>query len=198
MNGAPETRQSLLVRLLDRQNQQAWDEFASIYEPLVYRLARRQGFQHADALDLTQDVLGTVSHAIERFDPDPSKGSFRAWLNRIARNLIINALTRGRDVLGTGETAVHDLLHSTPVEDTAASRLFELEYQRELFRCAADRVREQFSADTWRAFWLTAVEGLPNDQAAGRLGKTPGAVRIARCRVLAKLRTEVQRLEETN
>ena len=60
MKEAPETRHSLLLRLQTTCDQQAWDEFVAIYEPLVYRLARAKGLQHADALDLSQEVLNLL------------------------------------------------------------------------------------------------------------------------------------------
>jgi RNA polymerase sigma-70 factor (ECF subfamily) len=53
----PNTRNSLSLRLSDACDAEAWDQFASIYEPLVYRLARAKGFQDADAREIVQEVL---------------------------------------------------------------------------------------------------------------------------------------------
>ena len=66
MQELPETRDSLLVRMRDPRDGQAWAEFVQIYEPVVYRLARGQGLQDADARDLTQQVLMAVAARVER------------------------------------------------------------------------------------------------------------------------------------
>ena len=191
----PDTRKSLLVRLADPTQGQAWEEFVAIYEPLIYRLARAKGLQHADAQDMTQEVFSVVGKAIDRFDPDSLQGSFRAWLSQITRNLVINSLTRDRQTRGTGDTNMQLLLQEQPACDEETATWYEVERRREIFRWAAKNVREQFEETTWRAFWLTGVEGETIEDVARVLGKSQGAVRIARCRVLAKLKDEVGRFE---
>ena len=117
MTLAPPTRPSLLIRLKAPRDERAWMEFVEIYEPLIARLARRQGLQEADADDLTQDVLRTVAGAIEQWNPDPARGSFRAWLFRITRNLIVNLMTARRRrtaSYGTGDTNMVALLEAQP------------------------------------------------------------------------------------
>ena len=110
MHKAPATRRSLIVKLRDPADHSAWEEFVTFYEPLIYRLARHKGLQDADASDLCQEVFRTVSQAIAGWDPDPGRGSFRGWLSRIARNLLINFLTRRPNQLrGSGATSVLDL-----------------------------------------------------------------------------------------
>ena len=53
-NSISETRNSLLLRLPDKTDIDAWDQFIDIYQPLVFRLARSKGFQEADAHDIVQ------------------------------------------------------------------------------------------------------------------------------------------------
>ena len=197
MDNAPETRPSLLVRIRDARNEQAWTEFLEIYEPLVYRLARKKGFQDADARELTQEVFLAVASAIERWDPDPAKGSFRGWLFRIARNLMINFLAQRRcRPSATGDSNVNRLLNEYPAPNDKQSALFDHEYKRQTFRWAAERVRGEFEDKTWRAFWLTAVEGESIKRTARALGLSAGAVYVARSRVMSRLRQTVQRLED--
>ena len=45
MDEAPATQYSLIAKLRDPADAQAWQEFLAIYEPLVYRLARAKGLQ---------------------------------------------------------------------------------------------------------------------------------------------------------
>jgi RNA polymerase sigma factor (sigma-70 family) len=193
----PPTRASLLVRLKSPRDESAWREFVEIYEPLIHRLARARGAQEADADDLAQDVFRTVAVAIEHWDPDPARGSFRAWLSQIARNLIVNLLAaRGRQTasVGKGGTEMLELLEAQPARD-AESALFDIEYRRQIFASAAQRARPHFQETTWLAFWRTGVEGRDVSEVAAELGLTPGALYVARSRVMARLRQEIDQLE---
>jgi RNA polymerase sigma-70 factor (ECF subfamily) len=197
MDDAPSTRPSLLIRLRDPADERAWSEFAEIYGPLVHRLARRRGLQDADAQDLVQDVFRAVARAIERYDPDPARGSFRGWLSRIARNLIINLLAaQRRHPRGAGDTDVQRLLEEQPDPAGEESALFDAEYRRRLLTWAAGRVRGDFSEAAWRAFWLTGVEGRPPGEVAEALGMTLGTVYQYKSRAVARIRREIAQFDE--
>lgn len=188
MNG-PETRESLLASLNSPVADEGWHEFAAIYRPLIFRVAVAKGLQHADSEDLTQDVLAVVERSLDSYDS--SKGSFRSWLYQITRNLVVNHLTRGRGLVGTGDSSVGRILsqHAQPNDQTAS--LFRLEYRRARFQQAASTVQAEFHKATWDAFWLTAVKLHSIASVAMQLGKSQGAVRVARCRVLDRLRVVV-------
>ncbi len=185
------------MRLPDKRDVEAWDQFVAIYEPLVYRLARAKGFQDADAREIVQEVMVAVSQAVERWEPDSERGRFRDWLFCIARNFMINYLTRRKyRSFGGGGSSMDELLEQQPAPDTNESAEFDLEYRREIFRLAAEQVRDQVNADTWQAFWRTSVEDESVEAVAEQLGMTPGMVYTARSRVRARLRNEVQRFQQ--
>lgn len=92
MSQPPTTRASLILRLRHPDDAAAWEEFVAIYQPLIFRLAKSRGLQDADAFDVAQEVLARVAGAINRWDPDPDRGSFRGWIGRITRNLAIDFL----------------------------------------------------------------------------------------------------------
>ena len=182
----PETRESLLAKLSSPQSDEGWGEFATIYRPLVYRVALAKGLQHADAEDLAQDVLSMIERSLNKFDPQ--RGGFRSWLYQITRNLVVNHLTRRRGPIGSGDSDIGHMLSQYPASDDQTATLFRLEYRRVRFQSAAALVKSEFSEATWSAFWLTAVEMKSIADVARQLDKSEGAVRVARCRVLDRLR----------
>ena len=196
MSSAPETRPSLLIRVRDPADQAAWQEFVEIYRPVILRLARRKGMQAADAEDVAQVILASVAKAIERREHDPERAKFRTWLQRVADNAILNALSREKPDRGSGDSAMHAVLDQEESPGGPDSDLLRLEYRREVFRWAARQVRKEFRQETWDAFWLTAIEGRSGEAAAKELAKNPGAIYAARSRVMRRIQEKVKEYEE--
>jgi len=181
--------------LRTREDALAWEEFTQIYQPLIFRIAVSRGLQPADANDVTQEVMSRVAKSIRLFDPDPAKGSFRGWLSRITRNLVIEFMrNKNRLPKTSDDTAVYRLIQSKP-DPGSESQLFDIEYERQLFAWAAEKVESKFEPKTWQAFWQTAVENKPVNEVASQLKISRGAIYIARSRVIAALKTVVERTE---
>jgi RNA polymerase sigma-70 factor (ECF subfamily) len=196
MAESPETRPSLLVRIRDLRDQRAWSEFVAIYSALIYDLARRRGLQDADAADLVQEVLRAVAGAIDRWDLDPQRGSFRGWLGRIARNLIVNFLIKQeRQPRSSGDSRIGCLLEEQPAPEGPESALFDAEYRRRLLAWAAEQIRPEFRPATWSAFWMAGVEGKDPHTVAEALGISVGAVYHNKSRVMARLRQRIEEIE---
>lgn len=192
----PETRASLILRLKDAADVAAWDEVAAIYGPLVFRLAVRQGLQAADADDVVQEVFAAVASTVAKWVEQPQRGRFRSWLLAIARNIAINLLTRRpHGGVGRGGEEAIDALANLPAPVGRLSSQFDLEYQREVYRWAAEQVRESVVRVTWDAFHLTHMEGIPIADAARQLGISVGNVYIARSRVMSRLRELAKQFE---
>jgi RNA polymerase sigma-70 factor (ECF subfamily) len=193
----PLTRVTLLARIRDGQDVEAWREFVHLYGPVVYRFARNRGLQDADAADLMQDVLRSVARNAHRMQYDPKRGTFRGWLYTVTRNKIYNFLSAQRNrPRGTGDADAQERLDATPARDdqSGPDAEWEKEYQRRLSARAMERVRHEFQPSTWTAFWETAVEGKPAGEVGAELNMSPGAVYVAKSRVLARLRDEVRKL----
>ena len=196
MQESPATRASLLVRLRDGGDTGAWREFVHLYGPIIYGFGRKRGLQDADAADLMQDVLRSVSLAAKRLEYDPARGSFRGWLFTITRNKVFNFLeSRSRRVMGSGDSRVQQRLEQQADSDGALSAEWEANYQRTMANQAMERVKGEFQAATWDAFIQTAVEGRTPAQVASRVGLSVGAVYVAKSRVIARLRQEIERMQ---
>ena len=197
VNKFPETRISLILRLGASADVQAWQEFAEVYAPALHRLALRKGLQPSDADDVTQEILFGVARAIERFEPDDSRASFRTWLSRIARNLIADfCRNRARRPAFQADSAIweDEAVFATEGDDPLDAE-FEAEYQISLFQLAARNVRSRINEQTWLAFEMTSIDGSAAAKVANDLNMSVGAVYVVRCRVLKMLRQEVKRLE---
>ena len=190
MGDWPETSESLILRVKDPADGAAWSQFLAIYRPVVYRLARSRGLQDADADDLAQGVFTSVSRAVDRWEPGAGAPRFRTWLSRIARNAIINAVTRRKPDLGAGSTSVQDLLDQVPDDDEVTSA-FLRESRVESVCWAAGEIAREFSETTWAMFWETAVDGRSPAEVASSHGRSTGAVYVARCRAMQRLKDKV-------
>lgn len=196
LSSDPATRESLLVRLRNSRDEHAWAEFTSVYEPVIYRMTKRRGLQDADAREVVQEVLMSVAGAIDRFDLEQG-GSFRGWLSRITRNATVD---RFRSLAALRETIdASGVARQLDMEaaDQAVVDEFEQDRRQQMFRWAASRVRARTGEVNWMAFWKTSIEGESVTDAAEALGISEGAVYVARCRVLKRIRELVhQRLAE--
>ena len=196
MTEFPETQQSMLARVRSTDDQEAWEQFVLLYRPVIYRMAKRRGLQDADAQDLTQTVLMRVAGAMDRWEPSEPGVRFRHWLRRVAKNAILNCLTRPPTVPGVGGSAVVDLLAQQPAASPDLDEELRLESMRERYLRAAANVRQDVTPETWRAFELSVVQQVPCEEVAATLGKSVGTIYAARSRVIRRLRTEVERLEQ--
>lgn len=191
-----DTRPTLIRRIRDLCDQEAWGQFVDIYGPLLYRYGRQKRLQDADSVDLMQEVLGEVARSIGRFDYDPKIGRFRNWLLLIARRRLVDLYRKkSRRSSGSGDTAVLNLLRNLPAEEEANQ--WEMEYRQRIFVWAMQQVRHKFLDKTWQAFERTAIGGESPLKVAKSLGISIGTVYVARSRVIKKLRAKVAYIDDS-
>jgi RNA polymerase sigma-70 factor, ECF subfamily len=186
------TSVSLLERVRD-QDAQAWQRLVRLYGPLVHFWCQRWGVAAVDAEDVVQEVFLAVSRGLGEFERQRS-GGFRSWMRGICRHKLLDHQRRRHrqpDAAEGGTDAqvrIQEIAEPDPGEEAAEVT--------GLYRRALDLLRAHFEENTWRAFWGVAVDSRPTDVVAGELGMSAVAVRIAKSRVLARLREEMQDLIE--
>jgi len=183
------TNVSLLDRLRQPVDQNAWSRFVDLYTPLVYSWARRIGLQEPDAADLVQEVFVLLVRKMPEFVYDGHK-SFRAWLRTITLNKWRDCSRRlaARPHELTGDAAPDVANHGT--EDSFA----EVEYRQQLVARALELMQAEFQPNTWKACWEFVVVGRPAAEVARQLGMSENAVHLAKARVLRRLRKELEGL----
>ena len=196
MSIIPTTRASLLLRLRDPRDHDAWVEFVSLYEPVTYRILRKSGLQDADALEVLQDLFMAVNRNIERWQPGAEFGSFRGWLRQVTRNLVVSWIRRKQRQIATSPVDLDSLIESTPAIVGPETDEFDRELRRAQFQSASKTVRAEVHPQTWQAFWEVAVKGKSVAETAIKLGMTTGAVRVAKCRIISRFAAAVSEMEK--
>lgn len=190
------TRHSLLLRVRDWSDGNAWREFVTCYAPRIHSWCRAAGLQEADAADVTQTVLVRLVQQLQQFEYDPARGRFRGWLRTVTRN-VVNDLAGDwrRRGLPLADDELDRLAGSQP---PASDRLFaavEDAWREELLRTAESLVRPRVEPHNWEAWRLSCREGLAAAEVARRLGLEVADVYVAKSRILRLLREEVRRLD---
>jgi RNA polymerase sigma-70 factor (ECF subfamily) len=166
-----------------------------LYTPFIRDWLRRQAIQVADVDDLTQDVLAIVVREMPDFRHDLRPGAFRRWLRTITLNRL-RAFRRARqpDQVGAGESGSLTALAQVEDPESDLTQLWDEEHDRHVVRRLLELIEPEFEPATWRAFRLLVLEGQSTRAVAEALGLSPNAVRIAKSRVLGRLRREAEGL----
>ncbi len=186
------TSHTLLERVKLR-DPQAWQRFASIYGPIVYRWSVNIGLQPSDAADVTQEVFAALHNKLDTFRRQPPDYTFRGWLYSVTRNKVrdhFRARKNRPEALG-GETAqwqVEQIPELPPDEESSPGSTADLA------RRGLHLIQNEFEPSTWQAFWQSTVEGRHPADVAADLGRSVAAVYQAKYRVLKYLRRELEGL----
>jgi RNA polymerase sigma-70 factor (ECF subfamily) len=186
----PSVAASLLERLRAGETG-AWERLAGLYAATVYVWCRRAGVCEADAPDVSQEVFSAVARHITDFRRERPGDSFRGWLWTITRNKVRDhRRRRAGQARAAGGTTAQEVMNQVAEAAEPDSETGPETRPGDLYRRALELIRSEFEERTWRAFLMVTVEGrLPADVAV-ELGTTPGAVYIAKSRVLKRLREE--------
>lgn len=187
------TSRSMIVRLKDNDGE-AWGRLVSLYTPLVYHWCQKLDLSRDDIPDVVQEVFQSVSAHIAKFRKDRPQDTFRGWLRTITRNKAIDHFRRRKkqDRAVGGSEALHRLAEVADIDSDEEGETETVDHESRsiLFHQALEAIRGEFHEKTWRAFWRVAVDDCTPAEVAAELEMKPGAVRVAKCRVLQRLRKD--------
>lgn len=176
-----------------QQESAAWDRFANLYTPLVFRWCITNGLQRHDAADVTQEVFYAVFQGISRFHRQTTGQSLRGWLWTITRNKISDHF-RSRENEPAAAGGSNPVLQAFEIPEMHVESINEI--ASGLTHRALGLIQTDFELATWQAFWAMAVDGLTAPEAGKRVGISPAAAYKAKSRVLHRLRHELDGMLE--
>jgi len=189
-----------LIASAQRQDTLAWNRLVELYAPLVYCWCRWQRVPEQEIPDVFQEVFQAVAANLHKFRNDRPQDTFRGWLRTITRNKVNDHFRRHGGIHAAGGTEAQMWLSQVPWRDkheldqdngSVSTLRDHNRAQRAVFRQALELIRDHFEERTWKAFWGVVVDGRPTADVAEELSMRPGTVRVAKCRVLQRLRQEL-------
>lgn len=117
----------------------AWEELLSVHQRKIYNLCYRFTGSVTDAEDLTQEIFIKVYQTLRSFDA--AQAQFATWLNRVARNHLVDHYRRTRHDRANPSLDDEDESfqpRAAPASDASAS-LMERE-RKELLQAALNRL----------------------------------------------------------
>jgi len=185
------TSVSLLRRLRHPHQDVAWQRFVDLYAPLIFHWSRSQGLNSSDAADLVQEVLAILVTKLPEFEYDPTQ-RFRGWLRTITLNKARDFQRHQGIQPSTGaDEAIGQIAVACNVD------LFsEAEYRSFLVKRAMQLMQSEFEQQTCQACWKHVAEGRRAADVAQEMSITENAVHIAKCRIMRRLREELDGLTE--
>jgi RNA polymerase sigma factor (sigma-70 family) len=195
------TRHSLLGRLKSWEDQRSWQDFFDTYWRLIYRVARKAGLDENAAQDVVQETVLAVAKAMPGFEYQPERCSFKGWLMHLTRCRIADQFRkRGRQVpitSGGNEESARTPLLERVADPAALPELhnWDAEWEQNLLDAAMDAVKARINPKHFQMFYCTAVKQMPAPEVADLLNVKVAQVYLAKNRVTALVKKEVERLE---
>ena len=189
--GSVSTSRSLLCRLKE-DDSEAWDRLVELYAPLVFHWCRRLNVPEQDIVDIFQDVFQSLAKNINQFHKDRPGDTFRGWMRTITRNKAYDHFRKtGRQPGAIGGTEAYKALSQFPDVEWDDDQSDDNDIHNSLFLRSLELIRQDFAKQTWEAFWQVVVEGKTPKEVGEDLSMRPGTVRVAKSRVLHRLRQEL-------
>ena len=182
------TSVSLLERLRDRSDEDAWHRFHDLYGPLIRGWLIRRGVRQQDADDVGQDVMSLAVTELPGFQHNGRVGALRAWLRQVVANRLKSFWRQQNRQATPGGSDYGDLAEQLADPQSQLSRVWNEEYHRVLCERLLELAASEFQEQTMEAFRRVALDGQKASEAAEALGMSANAVRIAQSRVLRRLR----------
>ncbi len=194
------TRQSLLLRLRDWEDQESWRDFFNTYWKLIYGFALKSGLNDASAQDVVQQTMVSLATSLKDRRYDPRNGSFKSWLLTITRRRIIDQLRRAQvrpSLDGIGDDQATPLIERVPDPSSLAlSQVWDEEWEKNLMDAALSNVKRQVKPLQYQLFDCLVFKNWPVSDVARKLSVSSHQVYFAKAKITRLVQKEIARLRK--
>ena len=189
------TRLSILGRIMDG-DQIGWQEFYDMYKPLIYLRGSDRGLTAEEREDLLQNVMVSIfkSEIVLKFDSE--RGRFRTFLKTIIDRRAFDILRRRRPEDCNLDTLEEQGVFLQSSDFDKLERRWDTAWRKHSLNQALPEVQKQVNEVTYRAFERIVLEGKDPKKVAEELGISTASAYMAKHRVLARLRSFLENMEE--
>lgn len=210
-----QTRESLLARLKNPSDQEAWGEFFDLYRGLIFSTSVRMGLDSFEAEDVIQQVMITVADKMPGWDYDPAKDSLKGWLLTVTRWKIADQFRQKAhqkklqsDPTGTPSPSIRspqydsESTRTSTVERVADpsnedwESIWDLEWAQNILQIALQNVRQKADPAHYEIYHLNVLQGRSAREVAETLNVSVAFVHLAKHRVSRKVDKEIESLRE--
>ncbi len=189
------TRNTLLSRAQNPDDQQAWNEFVSYYQQFIHVVLHQMGLQLSDFDDVVQEVLIKIWKNLKKFEVAPDRARFRTWLSTLIRNTVIDYIRSKKSYERKTEKAIEEFNNSAHIiSQSEFDEIVKNEWEQYITQTALENIRKHFSGDAISVFEMS-LDDVSIDEIAKAHNIKYDSVRNLRNRVKKKLIAEIQRLK---
>ncbi|HTI73151.1 MAG TPA: sigma-70 family RNA polymerase sigma factor [Candidatus Limnocylindria bacterium] len=197
------TRQSLLTRLKDWEDQEGWREFFDLYWRLIYAVARRAGLSDSEAQDVVQETLVVVVKQMPRFQYDPSRGSFKSWLHTVIRGRLSRHWRKASGPAAPQTASMDDSTGGEEIVGVGAGvpefdAIWQSEWEQNLLDAALRQVQGLVSPKQFLIFSLAVLKEVPLGVIRERYDVNLAQIYLAKHRVGKLVKAELARLRASS
>jgi RNA polymerase sigma factor (sigma-70 family) len=189
------TRTTLVIGLKDLEDQRIWNRFFDSYWKLIYNAAIQAGLKDADAQEVVQETVISVTKNIKDFDYDRSKGSFKGWLMKTTKWKIMDQFRKIQKKNNRECSGPSELLENLSTELPEVEKYWENNWQQELLQSALEKVKEQVKPIYFQVYDMLIRKEMKPKEVSSALGIKTNQVYLAKHRVAEALKEIINEMD---
>lgn len=183
-----ETRSTLLQRLRGTPDDEAWNEFYRLYEPLLSRYVQSRGIAATDAGDVVQEIFTRLVTSMRTFELDRSRGRFRTYLWRVTHNAIADWARRRSRRQAAEDRWQEQMETARRAAESEPEQEWDDQCRRRVLEFSLLAVRQQANVRTWTCFEEHVLKQRSGAEVAEELGMKVGTVYVNASRLMERVK----------